>query len=165
MFSARALTFGTIWVALTLYVLALAIRIAWRDRLVRALWTAGCLFYLAHVALAFQAFYRSSHAVAYLETARQTAALFGIDWGGGLYFNYAFTAIWVGDTLWMWLGLDGYRNRPFWLAAAIQIFMAFMAFNATVVFAHGTTRTAGLIATALLIWLATRRKNFSREQT
>ena len=33
-------------------------------------------------------------------SARQTAEVFGLDWGGGLYVNYAFTAAWVADVAW-----------------------------------------------------------------
>lgn len=31
----------------------------------------------------------------YQETAQLTAEVFGVNWGGGLYFNYVFTAVWV----------------------------------------------------------------------
>ena len=49
--------------------------------------------------------------ISYEATARQTAELFRIRWGGGLYFNYVFTAVWAADVLWMWAKPEAYRAR------------------------------------------------------
>lgn len=65
----------------------------------RGLSAVAYLLYLAHVYLAFEHRYAWSHAAAYAETARQTRDLFGLDWGGGIYFNYAFTLLWPLDLL------------------------------------------------------------------
>ena len=32
-----------------------------------------------------------------VETARQTAEVFGINWGGGLFINYTVAILWIGD--------------------------------------------------------------------
>jgi hypothetical protein len=94
----------------------------WRHhRSARALSIAGYALYLAHVYLAFDQRYAWSHAVAYAETARQTRELFGLDWGGGIYFNYAFTLLWPLDFVYP-------RNR--WLHA----FLIFMFVNGVFVF-------------------------------
>jgi hypothetical protein len=106
--------------------------------------------YLAHVAAAFTFHHGWSHAAALRDTARQTAAMFGVESGFGLYFNYAFTLIWAGDVAWMWLGPRSHTARPRWVSAFIHSFMAFMFFNATVVFASGWTRWLGLAAAALV---------------
>jgi hypothetical protein len=155
----QALTLWTIRVAAGLYVAAVAGWLARRDRSSRAAWTAACGFYLVHVAAAFHFYHAWSHAAAYRETARQTAAVFGVNWGGGLYFNYAFTAIWIADVLWWWRGLEAYRRRPRWVTAAVHTFFAFMFLNATVVFAQGGTRWFGVAATTLLcvLWWRTNR--------
>jgi hypothetical protein len=65
-------------------------------------------------------------------------------WGGGLYANYAFGLLWAADASWWWLQPDGYRRRPDGLEAAVQGFLGFMAFNATVVFGAGAVRWDGL---------------------
>jgi hypothetical protein len=54
----------------------------------RGLWAAGALLMLVHSAAAFHFFYDGSHEVARVETARQTAALTGIEFSGGIYVNY-----------------------------------------------------------------------------
>lgn len=116
-------------------------------------WTAGCLLYLGHVASAFHFYHGWSHAAAYRETARQTAELFGWHWGGGLYFNYAFTLAWVADVVRWWQGGTRYPRRARVLGAALHVFMAFMVFNATVVFETGPMRWLGLLAALGLVVL------------
>ena len=124
----------------------------------RLVWTVGCLFYLTHVACAFEGFYQWSHAVAYRETERQTAAMIAGATGAGIYWNYVFTAIWVLDVVaWWWRGLDIYRTRPRWVTIAVQGFMAFMVFNGAVVFATGNFRYAAAMMTVVLLGLAVRR--------
>src|SRR5437867_232780 len=102
------LTRATVWVALTLYATGEMVRLSARERprwetVARWLWTGGCLAYLAHAAAAFEFFHAWSHAAAYADTARQTEAKFGLHWGGGLWFNYFFTGIWLADVLWWWI--------------------------------------------------------------
>lgn len=51
----------------------------------------------------------------------------------------------MADLLWWWRGgLDSYRRRPLWVAVAWHAFLFFIVFNATVVFASGFVRWAGL---------------------
>jgi hypothetical protein len=145
-------------VAFLFYVGALAAWLRGRFRLARSMWTAGLLVYLIHVAAAFQFRHHWSHAAAYEDTARQTAAQFGMWWGGGLYFNYVFTAVWIFDAIWLWRNGDAYGGRPRWITAAIQSFMAFMFFNAVVVFVTGPVRWLGLAAGVALGILALRRR-------
>ena len=45
-------------------------------------------------------------------------------WGGGLYLNYLFTAVWVADVLCWWRGLAWYAARPRWLDLALHGFLA-----------------------------------------
>jgi len=83
------LTSVTVWVAIAGYALGTFV-FAWsrkRDRWdawARLAWTLGCIGMLAHTACAFQFYHGWSHAAAYQDTARQTAEMFGLDWGGGL---------------------------------------------------------------------------------
>ena len=137
------LTLWTVRLACIFYVAALLTRSRW-------FWTAGLAAYLAHVAAAFNFHHHWSHAAAYRETARQTAELFGVQSGYGIYFNYFFTAVWLADVVWLWTGPASHRTRPRWISTAIHSFLAFIFFNATVVFATGWTRWLAVAATALL---------------
>jgi hypothetical protein len=144
------LTKITIWVSVAGYAagaVAFALargRVAW-GRAARLAWTLACAALLAHVACAFHFYHGWSHASAYLDTARQTDEVFGLDWGGGLYINYALMTGWVLDVAWWWAtGPDSYGRRPRLLTAAWQGFLLFIFFNATVVFKGGAARWAGL---------------------
>jgi hypothetical protein len=153
----EGLTRWTVRGALGLYAFTLALRLAGpsRRRGARALWTLGCLLFLAHVAAAFHFFHGWSHAHAYAETARQTRERFGVDWGGGLYFNYVFTLAWVADTAYWWAGgLEAYDRRPRWVGATLHGFFAFMALNGAVIFARGATRWVNFAAATALGLLA-----------
>jgi len=119
-----------------------------QQQVARTVWTLGCLLYLAHVACAFHFYHAWSHAAAYQRTAEQTAAVTGWNWGGGLYLNYAFTVIWLADATWWWRRDD--RRTLVWLEIAVQAFLWFMVFNATVVFGHGLIRWFGLAGCVLV---------------
>jgi hypothetical protein len=135
----QILTLWLVRVATGLYVLAVAAWLMRRDRLGRVAWTVGCVFFLAHVACAFQFYHHWSHTAAYIATERVSG------WGASLYINYLFIAIWISDVIWWW--------RPRAVRVAIHIFFAFMFFNAAVVFATGPIRWFGAAATVLLIAL------------
>lgn len=131
MFSTETGQAATIWTARTaaaLYVIALALLLGRRHVVSRRVSLAGLAMYLIHVACAFEFFYGWSHTTAYRETARQTQALFGVDWGGGLYLNYVFTLLWTGECVAAWRGTSLSRAR-----AGVHAFLAFMVVNATVV--------------------------------
>jgi hypothetical protein len=148
------LTRWTVRVAAGLYVLALALRLGGGDprRLVyaRLLWTAGCFAFLLHVLCAFHFYHHWSHWAAYETTARQTAEAVGLRWGGGLFANYAFALVWLADAGWWWRGLARYEARPRYVEWAVQGFLGFMMFNATVVFGRGAARWLGLAGSMLL---------------
>jgi hypothetical protein len=144
-------------------VAALAIRLSLHDRRTRTdcarlFWTAGFVAFLIHVICAFHFVHHWSHAAAYADTARQTAEVVGLDWGGGLYANYAFAAVWLADVIWWWISPSSYLARSRWVEWIVQGFMAFISFNATVVFGVGAIRWAGVAATALLALLLVRRR-------
>jgi hypothetical protein len=156
----ETLTRWTVRLALLLYAATVALRLAApRHRgAARALWTLGCLLFLAHVAAAFQFAHGWSHARAYAETARQTRDLFGLEWGGGIHFNYLFTVLWVVDATYWWAaGLGAYERRPRWIEVSLHAFFAFMAFNGAVVFARGATRWVAVGITVGLVLLCLSR--------
>ena len=155
------LTRWTVRIAMILYVAGLASR-TYASRGSRLMWTFGCVFYLLHVACAFEYYHHWSHADAYASTARQTAERTGLDWGGGIYANYVFTLVWLADVIWWWSGAISYQARPRWLAWTIHGYLGFIAFNATVVFATGFSRWFGVAACVVLIAIWAVRLRASR---
>ena len=147
----------TIRLAGIFYFIALAQMI--RRRPARLYWTIGCALYLAHAAAAFQYAYHWSHATAVQDTARQTEALFGVNWGGGIWFNYAFTAIWTADALWWLIAPKTRAARPRWLNAAVHSYLAFMFINGAIVFPQGPARWIAAAMAAALVLLSVSVKS------
>ena len=131
----QALTIWTARVAAILYAVELTLMLRRQLGRARVVATVAVSIYLVHVWAAFEYFYRWSHSFAYRETARQTAELFAVDWGGGLYLNYLFTAVWLADCAWWWLRSDPRRTMPLQASIAVHAFLVFMFVNATVVVA------------------------------
>ena len=145
----------TIWSALGAYVASEAGR-AGRGTILgptgsRVMLTVGCLLYLAHVAAAFSSEHAWSHTAAYENTARQTEAVFGLDWGGGLYVNYAFSALWVSEAAWWWLAPNSYLERRRWILVTVRSVFLVMIVNGAVVFVDGPMRWVGLAIVGSLV--------------
>jgi hypothetical protein len=164
------ITLWTVRLAVTLYAMALAQRM-WpgaenkTPQKGRALWTAGYLTFIVHVLCAFHFYHQWSHHAAWQETARQTRELTGMDSGNGLYANYAFLAVWGIDVLWWWLSPVAYQCRPRAIEFAVQGYLAFISFNATVVFATGFARWLGIVLCLLLAVSVFRRRYAPRDET
>jgi hypothetical protein len=163
MSSGELLTRGTIWIAILAYTAGSVIFATARghDRWARLVWTTGCAALLAHFACAFNFYHAWSQSSAYSETARQTAAVVGINWGGGLFINYTVALLWLTDVAWWWFaGLSSYRRRPWLLTLAWHSFLIFIIFNATVVFKDGLTRWIGLLfcLTLCTSWFISNRQ-------
>ena len=114
----------------------------------RALWTVGALLAAVHSAAAFAVFYEWSHDRAVAATAQQTAAVTGLAWGGGVFFNYAFLAIWLGDAMWWWVSPTSYETRDRAIDFIVRGFLFFMFLNGAIVFADGGMRVLGTFAVA-----------------
>jgi hypothetical protein len=162
--SGEFLTRASVWLAITAYAVGAVLRLRAAGRTsglrgARWAWTLGCGFFLVHVAGAFAFFHGWSHAAAVRETARQTGALTGWHWGGGLYFNYVFAAAWLADVLWWWLAPGNWARRSRVLEALWQGFFFFMVFNGAVVFAKGPVRWLGVVVCGGLaaLWWRQRR--------
>ena len=166
MSSGEFLTRSTVWLSIVAYtigciVFATAHKQPDADRWTRLAWTTGCAALVAHFICAFQFYHGWSHTSAYIETARQTAAVFSINWGGGLFVNYAVASLWAADVASWWLaGLSSYRRRPWWLTLLGHSFLIFIIFNATVVFKDGPARWIGLLVclTLVLSWVLINRQ-------
>ncbi len=146
----------TIRFSALLYVAAVAMMLI-RKGPVRITWTLAWMFHVEHIALAFHYVHKWSHEAAYRETARQTAELIGVGWGGGLYWNYLFSVLWTADVAWWWVARGSYEGRSRWIGAAIHGFLGLIFFNGVVVFGPGPVRRAGIAAAAGLAALAIHR--------
>ena len=148
------LTRVTIWLALGLFAAA---QIARRRQAATAsgagVWLLACGWglYIGHVVLAFGVHYDWSHAVAYAETAAQTETLTGWRWGGGLYLNYLFSAVWGVEMCWWWWAPERYAARAHRLELSMRAFFLFMILNGAVVFVNGPQRWLGVAIVAVLL--------------
>lgn len=156
------LTRGTVRLALAYYGVGAALMTRlrpeeWRatgmGAVARLCWTLGWLAYLVHLGMAFHHYHDWSHTAA-VEHTRQVSGL-----GEGIYVSHLFTLVWTMDVLWWWLAPAGYAARPAWLARLVHGFMAFIIFNATVVYEQGPIRWAGLVLLSGLAVLVVSRPN------
>jgi hypothetical protein len=124
-----------------------------RGRLARCCWSLAWLGYVIHLGVAFHYYHHWSHAAAVRHV--QEASGFG----EGIFVSHAFTLFWTLDMVAWWLRPSRYAARSPWFDRLLHGFMAFMVFNASVVYEQGFIRWAGLTAFAVLapLWLATRR--------
>lgn len=154
------LTRWTIRIALLLYAAALAgqveIHFSTARRVTRWLSTVGLLFAAGHVAAAFHYYHGWSHASARDTVLRETRELTGLEFGGGIYFNYAFLVVWLVDVAWQWLLLPGYYRRPRWIAWTLHGYLLLIAINGAIVFETGATRVVGVLICLCLAALAVR---------
>jgi hypothetical protein len=147
--------YATIWVALALFVAGEAGKIrrpappwAWLASL------TGALLCEVHIVIAIGHHHHWSQASAIDETARQTASVYGVAWGGGVYVNYLFVAVWFAY-LWRWWTppSGGVAPRPA-IVWGLRAFFFMIIFNATVVFAVTRMRAVGIVLSLalVLIW-------------
>jgi hypothetical protein len=129
------------------------------DAVARALSTGALALSLAHAAVAFDARYAWSHAAAYAGTAQQLDRAIGVRWGGGLYLNYAFYAIWCVDLGWWWMNRPSYLARPRAVDHIVSGVLFFIFLNGAVIFASGPVRILGSVVMLIvgLSWYARAR--------
>ena len=125
-------------------------------RVARAAWVSGLAVYLVHVGLAFHLAHAWSHTRAFDHVEASSG------FGPGIFVSYAFTLAWSIDGM-VWLTApELYARRPKWVALALHGTMAFIAFNATVVYAQSPLRWVAAAVFALLLgqclknWLVAR---------
>jgi hypothetical protein len=118
-----------------------------RRAFVRLLWVLGWATMAVHTAAAFHIAHGWSHMAAYEHTER-TAGV-----GEGVYVNYLFGLVWGLDAVWFAGFPASYARRPRWVGWAVHGFMAFVTFNATVVYGSGLARSMGVVFFALLGWV------------
>lgn len=143
---------GTAWFAFLLYIGAELIRGRRVNPLAApSLLTLGCAAMLLHIFCAFSYRFHWSHHAAYQDTARQTAEVTGLNWGGGIYINYLFEAVWLLEVIRFWRQSRRAIQTPRGWIFFTRAFFLFMFFNAAVVFVSGPARWLGLIGCVTLI--------------
>ncbi|MBE7496168.1 MAG: hypothetical protein HS117_14590 [Verrucomicrobiaceae bacterium] len=137
---------GTAWAAFAACV------IAWMRRS-RGWWLAGSMLLIAHAVCAFQFAHHWSHAAAFEATAAQSGAVTGLRLGAGIWVNYAVLLLVLAEALWLWFGPRSHAARPALAGRLLHGFLAFIWFQASVVFAQGVPRVVGaLVWGALAVW-------------
>ena len=111
----------------------------------------GAAIALLHVLIAMGARHGWSHESAIAATARQTRAIYGLDWGGGVFVNYAFVALWCLE-LWRWRRApERYVLLPDAVTWLVRAFFFVVIVNAAIVFAGGARWIAGVIIVFSLV--------------
>ena len=148
--------YWTIWIALILFATGEAGKRGLHRGGPPAPWAwpvsaAGAAIAIIHIVIAMGARHGWSHDAAWAATARQTASVYGLAWGGGVLVNYAFVAAWLFE-LWSWRrSPERYGHRSALVTWPIRLFFLVIVFNAAVVFAGGWRRAIGVVLTAVLI--------------
>ncbi|CAN5560843.1 hypothetical protein BH11PLA2_BH11PLA2_04480 [soil metagenome] len=109
-------------------------------------WMMGAVTFPLHVLIAFHLGHAWSHTEA-MSHVEQTSG-----WGPGLFVSYAFGVVWFVDAMWLWIHPSSYRTRSKWLDRAMIGFLAFIVFNATVVYGGEFARWAGVAMFVMLGW-------------
>jgi hypothetical protein len=145
-----------LWVAVSVVMLQVRQR-EWSRRSrglrnTRLIWTLALAMLLLHTVFAFWLAHEWSHGAA----VRHVEATAGFGWA--IVVNYLFAAVWLADVVWWWANPDGYATRPPWVGYAVHGFLAFVVFNATVVFGSPELRVtaAGMFATLAVVWWRNR---------
>jgi len=151
----------TIRLALVFYTLAAVLMLLQRPGeetaaqagvgLTRWCWTLAWCAYLVHLGMAFHHYHHWSHA----EAVRHTRATSGF--GEGIYASHLFTLLWTLDVIYWWLRPQAYAARARWQSRWLHVYMVFIIFNSTIVFAEGAIRWAAGFAFLLLAVLLARR--------
>lgn len=128
------------------------------DRLARAIWTVGIALALTHVVLAFEFVYTWDHEAAVAATARQASELVGWGWRGGIFVNYVFLALWLGDVCWWWAARTSHSSRSMGFETARLAWFTFMFVNGAIVFASGAGRLVGIASVTVVLATALARR-------
>lgn len=151
----RALLYITIWtsmIALGLSEWARRGLSPWSRRPAWLISAGGLALIVIHIAIAIFHHHGGDHAAAVAETARLTEAVYGVAWGGGVYVNYAFVAIWAAYLSWWRRRLDLVIDSRSIPVLVLRCLLFVLIVNALVVFASAQTRPLGVMVCAVLLW-------------
>jgi hypothetical protein len=150
--------YGTIWLALALFVAGQAgLRtIARGDHGGGCswwLWTGGGLLCVLHMIAALGVRHGWNHDAAVRATATQAESVYGVAWGGGVYVNYVFAAMWLGEAIWWRTNVRSFVRRSRAVTLLVRAFYLLILTNAAIVFAPPVRRLWGVAMIAALMWV------------
>ena len=118
----------------------------------KAIWLTGAILSVVHTLCAFGFFHHWSHIAAVEDTARQTDELLGFRFGGGLYFNYVFVALWLRQTPFGGSQTVSHMNLDLGVIGICVVgYLLFIAINGTAVFESGISRWGGVVLLLTLV--------------
>jgi hypothetical protein len=166
-FDPESLARWSAWPAFICYAVAITIwlmsPLGRRDRAGRVLWTIGWLTLVVHISIAMLLVHHGSWTAAYEHTAKQTRAAVGWDWGGGVWLNLLTAAVWGVDVALLWARPINSPSLRFWSVFG-QSYLAFMLFNATLVFGSLPAQIgSGICCILMLLGLVRRASRTSPE--
>ena len=137
----------TIWIALALFVAGEFEPRTSRSLqpVARCLFLLGALICVAHIVLTMSHVHGWSHAAAMDTTAAQTNAIYGVRWGGGVYVNYVFAAVWIADAVQRLVAPASFARRSRALVWTLRAFYFVIIVNAAVIFAAPGRRWLGMV--------------------
>jgi hypothetical protein len=146
------LLYGTIWVAVALFVAGEVGKRTARRRLAWGLWTSGAIACAVHMALAMGLQHGWSHDRAVDATAAQVEQAFGVRFGLGFYLNYVFLALWIAEAAWWRAAPQSYFDRSAGIRFATRLFFAIILVNGAVIFVQPSRRLVGALLVGILLW-------------
>lgn len=149
--------YGTIWIALALFVIGEAGNgpLAGRDRPAAWSWMVsilGAVLAALHVLIALGIRYKWDHDAAVIGTARQAAVLYGFEWRGSIYVSYLFILGWFAASAYARGRSPAKRLKPSRLTWAWRIFSFIVIANGAIVFARPPWRALGVAIVGVLLW-------------
>lgn len=146
----NVLLYWIVWLSL----IAFAVGELAKSRRYAGAWSisaTGAILLAVHIVLAMAVRHGWSLTSALETTARQTSQMFGINSGGGVYVNYLFAAVWIGE-LFVWRRWpEGYAARPGWIRWPLRAFYFVIIVSAAVIFAMGWRRWLGAAIIGVLV--------------
>ena len=149
--------YATIWLSLCLFVAGEFGKRGIHNGLTPRSWawsafSLGAVLMIVHILLSMSLVHHWSHASSVATTAAQTNAVFGLNWGGGVFVNYLFVAVWIAEiVLWRFAPAQYASRAPAW-TRILRIFYFIVIANAAIVFAGGWRRALGVALVALLMF-------------
>jgi hypothetical protein len=130
-----------------------------------AIYLLGAGMMVIHILMAYRLAHDWSHEIALEHTANETERVVGFRLASGLYVNFVFAAVFLGDAFWrVCVGVPGSR-RPRGVAVAIDTFLLAIVIMATIVFEAGMVRWLSVLAVATITARAVRNRSTVRRPT
>jgi hypothetical protein len=155
----------SIWLACGLWFLGAISRIVSNSRQIAKFesayhwaWFCAGIFTWVHVFASYGLIHGWSHASVLKHTGDESYAVIGFRVPWGVYANFIFAGVLSGYSGWMILK----KGRVTWLDPITYFFLAFIVFNALVIFKAGPIRWIGLLGFAIIASLHLRRRSVKK---